>query len=113
MLPLVALVTIAGIISLGLAVVASWALLTILLLIMEAKAEAHRLKPRAVLRMDRKQPIPNAAPENSGAGSEGSCPRAMPLNGPPFGSAYGSDSQRQSVGSYSPLKSKTSVLVRT
>ena len=70
MLPLVALVTVAGIISLGLAVLASWALLTILLLILEAKAEAHRLKPRAVLRMDRKQPIPNATPENSGAGSE-------------------------------------------
>jgi hypothetical protein len=63
-LPLVALATVAGIISLGLAVLASWAVLTIFLLILEAGAEAHDLQPRAVLRMDRKQPIPNAIPKD-------------------------------------------------
>ena len=56
-MPVVALVTAAGIIGLGLAVLASWALLIFFLLILQARAVSHRLPPRAALRLDRTQPL--------------------------------------------------------
>jgi hypothetical protein len=62
--PVVALVTAAGIIALGLAVLVSWALLIFFLLILQARAVAHRLPPRAALRLDRTQPIARDSPKN-------------------------------------------------
>ena len=64
MLLLVALVTAAGVISLCVAVVASWALLMMFLLILQAGAEAQRLSPRAALRLDRTRPLARAIPKS-------------------------------------------------
>jgi hypothetical protein len=63
-LPLVVLMTAAGILSLGLAVIASWAALTILLLILELETKAYNLKSRAAHRLHPTRRIANEVPKN-------------------------------------------------
>jgi len=62
-LPLVVLMTAAGIISLGLAMLVSWAALTILLLIFELETEAYNLQSRAAHRFPTRR-ITNEIPKN-------------------------------------------------
>jgi hypothetical protein len=61
--PVVALVTAAGILSIGLAVLTSWAVLNMFLLILEADREAQVRQPQVISKMDHIPPMPALLPK--------------------------------------------------
>jgi hypothetical protein len=61
--PLVALATAAGLLSLGLAVLTSWALMTTFLHILETETEGHGRRPKTVSNMDHLPSMPALLPK--------------------------------------------------
>jgi hypothetical protein len=61
--PLVALATAAGVLSLGLAVLTSWALMTAFLLILEAEMEGTGRRPQTVSNIDHLPSMPALLPK--------------------------------------------------